>query len=212
VPALEGQVGQVQQITCCLAPRSAFLDAVEQARAVVDPPEAVAAGEVLLRRATVADAAGLAAVVADSLDHLAAWMPWATPEAATVDAQRERVAGGPWGPDSYHYLIIRETVGVVGGCGLHRRIGPTGLEIGYWVGARHTRQGYASAAAAALTRTALSLPGIDRVEIHCDEANVASAAVARRLGYALDRIDDHTVDSPAQTGRFMIWVTRAHLP
>ena len=105
--------------------------------------------------------------------------------------------------------MTREGRDIVGNCGLHRRIGPTGLEIGYWVSAVHTRSGYATAAAGALTRTALSLPGIERVEIHCDEANVASAAVARGLGYRLERIEDHSIDSPAQTGRLMIWVTGA---
>lgn len=41
---------------------------------------------------------------------------------------------------------------VVGGCGLHRRVGPGGLEIGYWVHAAWTRRGIA--AAAGFTRVA----------------------------------------------------------
>lgn len=45
------------------------------------------------------------------------------------------------------------------------RIGPGGLETGYWVHQAHTRRGLATAAAAALTDAALALPGIDRVEI-----------------------------------------------
>jgi RimJ/RimL family protein N-acetyltransferase len=174
---------------------------------VIDPPEVVHAGALVLRRGTVDDAVRLASAVADSLDHLAPWMPWATPEAATVDAQRRRLAEERWGPGEYPYVMAAAGGDIVGACGLHRRIGPTGLEIGYWVSVRHTRSGYATAAAGALTRTALSLPGIERVEIRCDEANVASAGVARRLGYRLDRIEDHSIDSPAQTGRFMIWVT-----
>ena len=44
------------------------------------------------------------------------------------------------------------------------------------------------------------------MEIHCDEANVRSAAVPRRLGYRLDRIEDDDVTAPGEIGRSMIWV------
>jgi RimJ/RimL family protein N-acetyltransferase len=40
-----------------------------------------------------------------------------------------------------------------------------------------------------LTEVALSLRDVDRIEIHVDEANKASAAIPRRLGYRLDRIE-----------------------
>ncbi len=173
----------------------------------IDPPETIDAGPIVLRRAIVTDAEPLARAVGESLDHLRPWMPWATPAAATVAAQTARLAGG-WGPDDYTYLMVAGDAGIVGACGLHRRVGPDGLEIGYWVHAGHTRRGYATAAAAALTTTALALPGIERVEIHCDEANAASAAVPRRLGYTLERMEERPIESPAQTGRFMVWVTR----
>jgi RimJ/RimL family protein N-acetyltransferase len=34
----------------------------------------------------------------------------------------------------------------------------------------------------------------------------ASAAVARRLGYRLDRIEEEPPDAPAERGRRMIWI------
>lgn len=46
------------------------------------------------------------------------------------------------------------------------------------------------------------------VEIHCEEANVRSAAVPRKLGYVLDRIDN-AIEAPGETGRSMIWVRLA---
>jgi hypothetical protein len=55
-----------------------------------------------------------------------------------------------------------------------------------------------------LTGIALRLPGVDHVEIHCDQANAASAAVARKLGYRLDRIQDDEQDAPAKSGKRMI--------
>jgi RimJ/RimL family protein N-acetyltransferase len=95
---------------------------------------------------------------------------------------------------------------VVGAAGLHRRIGPRAIEIGYWVHVDHTGRGIATRVAAALTEAALALPDVDRVEIHCDRANVRSAAIPRRLGYRLERIEDDDVTAPAETGRSMVWV------
>jgi RimJ/RimL family protein N-acetyltransferase len=47
---------------------------------------------------------------------------------------------------------------------------------------------------------------VTRVEIHCDEANTRSAAVARRLGYRLDRVEPRPVRAPAESGRGMVWI------
>ncbi|HEY0409661.1 MAG TPA: hypothetical protein VGE42_05280 [Candidatus Dormibacteraeota bacterium] len=40
----------------------------------------------------------------------------------------------------------------------------------------------------------------------------ASAGVARRLGFRLDRVDDNAVRAPAETGRAMIWVLERDQP
>lgn len=171
----------------------------------VDPPESLEAPPLLLRRATSDDAAALARAVSQSLDHLTPWIVWAGPEAGSVEHQRTRLAQEAWGPEDYGYLMVLDGV-VVGSCGLQRTVGPGGLEISYWVHVDHQGRGYATAATSALTRMALSLAGVDWVEIHCDQANTASAAVARRLGYRLDRIEDRPIDTSGQTGRQMIWV------
>ena len=95
---------------------------------------------------------------------------------------------------------------LAGAIGLHRRVGDGGIEIGYWIAERYTRRGFATAAAEAITSVALALSGVKRVEIHCDEANTASAAIPRKLGYRLDRIVSHEPEAPGETGRRMIWV------
>lgn len=71
----------------------------------------------------------------------------------------------------------------MGGTGLHPRVGPGALEIGYWISVRHVGRGYATEAAAALTRVAFEVHGVERMEIRCDPRNEASAAVPRKLGY-----------------------------
>ena len=90
-----------------------------------------------------------------------------------------------------------------------RRLGPGALEIGYWLRAGGHRPGHRDRRGARRSPTPRSpLAGVDRVEIHCDEANIRSAAVPRRLGYRLDRIETDTISAPGDLGRSMIWVTR----
>ncbi len=99
---------------------------------------------------------------------------------------------------------------VVGGCGLHRRLGPDGLEIGYWVHTAHVRRRYATSAAAMLTSVAFSFPEIQRVEIHCDRANHASQGVPRGLGFSLVGQRPKSVQAPNETGLQDVWrVTRS---
>jgi RimJ/RimL family protein N-acetyltransferase len=189
------------------------------------PPEQVAAGPLVLRRVHADDAGAIAVAVGASLEHLRPWMPWATPEAADLRSQLVRVAeademwesgtafiyvmiageGGPPGPGAPG--MIKDPDGeFVGTIGLHRRPGDDVVEIGYWTVAAKTRRGYATAAAQALTQVAVALPGTRRVEIHCDEANTASAGVPRKLGYRLDRVEKHEREAPGERGRRMIWV------
>ena len=79
---------------------------------------------------------------------------------------------------------------------------PTLLEIGYWVRSDRTGRGYATSAARILTDTGFDCcPDVDRIEIRCHPANLASAAVPPKLGYRLDT---------SGTGGDLIWaVTRA---
>jgi RimJ/RimL family protein N-acetyltransferase len=93
----------------------------------------------------------------------------------------------------------------IGGTGLHRRLGPTTLEIGYWIHVNHTRQGYATELARGLTDAAFAHPGIDTVEIHHDEANAESAGVPKKLGFTLARKTQREPTAPAETGVEWQW-------
>jgi len=175
------------------------------------PPEVIEVPHGRLARIRESDADQLSEAVAASLDHLRPWMPWATAESASARAQREhcREVEKNWADDAeYVYALRPRPSGDVIGCfGLHRRIGPGAIEIGYWVHADFAGRGYATACARALTDAALALPDVDRVEIHTDEANTISASIPRRLGYRLDRIDEREPTAPAESGRLQIWVT-----
>jgi len=173
-------------------------------------PERLDAGPVVLRRGRRTDATALAEAVGQSLDHLSPWLSWATPPAATVAVQRARIrdARRAWrAGNDYAYLVFLPAGDrPIGGIGLHRRIGPGALEIGYWIHVDHAGQGKTTAAVRALTEAALRLADVSRLEIHCDVANDASAAVPAKVGYRLDRIDPHPPLAPSETGHRQIWV------
>lgn len=175
------------------------------------PPELLRpAGGITLSRRSPDRSLALNAAVRANLDHLRPWLEWAA-EAPTVARTAELTEAGmaAWdaGTDFIYLVGLDAEPGrVIGSFGLHRRIGPGALEIGYWVGTDHVGRGIATTAARALTGAAFALPGIHRVEIHCDPANTASAAVARRLGFRLDRTVDAPVRAPGETGRKQIWV------
>jgi ribosomal-protein-serine acetyltransferase len=173
------------------------------------PASRIEVDGLVIRRLTVHDAAALAKAISDSFDHLVSWMPWATPEATTERFQRRRLRGpsGSWEPDGeYSYgILLPESSAVIGAAGLHRRIGPKALELGYWVHVDHTGKGVATTAARALTSACFDMQDITHVEIHCDAANHASAAVPRKLGFHLVGEDARIPEAPSEEGRRLMW-------
>jgi ribosomal-protein-serine acetyltransferase len=169
-------------------------------------PETVESDRLVLRGWRSADAEALHALVAANRDHLRPWMAWAE-EPATAEQNRSlftgwdatRLAGG----EAVYGLFLDGEA--VGGTGLHPRLGPGGLEIGYWVAAAWTRRGLATEAAAALTTTALAYPGIDHVEIHHDRANRASAGIPRALGFTYIGDQPREPVAPSEVGYQSVW-------
>ena len=181
-------------------------------------PDSIPAPRLTLRRWLPADGPDLSAAIVQNLDHLRPWMPWIKVEPQSPENrlalinqwQADWEAGGD--------VVIGALLDgkVIGSAGLHRRRGPGVLEIGYWVHLEHTRQGYATEIAEALTKAAFSVEGIDRVEIHHDKANVASEGVPRRLGYTFAEETSDSVTSPSEVGvdcRWLVtrqqWATRS---
>ncbi|MGK5555323.1 GNAT family N-acetyltransferase [Actinomadura kijaniata] len=172
------------------------------------PAERIVLPRMVLRRLTEADVEAVHEAVTESFPHLHAWMDWAA-EPPTLAGQAEflRHSAREWERGSqYGYGMFGPGGTMLGAASLVDRGEPGTLEIGYWVRAGHTRRGLATAAAGALTAEAFGLPGVERTEIRCDEANTASAGVPRRLGYRLDRVVDRPVKTPRETGRGLVWV------
>ena len=134
-----------------------------------------------------ADAAVVKEAVDSSREHLKPFMAWAWNAPEPVELAEQRLRGFQEqferGENFTYGLFTLDEAELVGGAGLHRRVGPGGLEIGYWIRASRVRQGLATEAAAALTRVAFERCGVDFVEIRIDPANTASLAVPAKLGY-----------------------------
>jgi RimJ/RimL family protein N-acetyltransferase len=157
------------------------------------------------------DAGLLRAAIAESLEHLRPWMPWARYEPETAEEKIGRMRAYRKGFVARRELVYgifsADGERVLGGCGLHDRVGYGALEIGYWVHVDFLRRGYASETAAALTRVGFELEGVERIEIQCDPRNRASAGVPRKLGYRhreTRRGDE--VDPEGRPRDTMVWV------
>jgi RimJ/RimL family protein N-acetyltransferase len=144
----------------------------------------------LVRCYSPEDARKLKEAIDASLDHLRPWMPWAQDEPEPLDAKVEllrRFRGAfDLGNDFIYGIFAADDSILLGGTGLHPRVGPNALEIGYWVRRDHLGKGLASEAVAALVKVAFEVHRVGRVEIHCDPVNVRSAAIPRKLGFVLD--------------------------
>jgi RimJ/RimL family protein N-acetyltransferase len=131
------------------------------------------------------EAPQIKAAIDANLEHLREFMVWAHDEPSPVAEMADRLRGFRAGFDrdeEYPYAIWHGGE-VAGGAGLHRRVGPGALEIGYWVRRERTRRGFATELASALTRAAFDGCGVERVEIHVDPRNTASLGVPRKLGF-----------------------------
>jgi RimJ/RimL family protein N-acetyltransferase len=184
-------------------------------------PDILTAGSVQLLRWQPDQLAGLMIAVERSFADLQRWMPWAE-SMPTAAAELAVLTSGAAAFDADHewqYLIHETLTGdLVGGAGLHRRVGPAALEVGYWTRSDRTGLGYATAAAGALTDAAFtSVDGVERVEIHTDAANLASAAIPPKLGFTLAREEPRSPQTRGGTGTFLIWElersrSRVHTP
>lgn len=154
---------------------------------VANPAYRIHTQRLVLRCWNPIDAPLLKTSVDESLDHLRPWMPWAANEPQEIELKIEllrRFRGEFDLGQNYVYGIFNtDETQVLGGTGLHPRIGDQALEIGYWIHKDFINQGLATETSAALTRVAFEVCHVRRVEIHCDPANVRSASVPRRLGF-----------------------------
>jgi RimJ/RimL family protein N-acetyltransferase len=151
------------------------------------PPYRIETERLVLRCYSPDDAQLLSDALNSSVDHLKPFMPWADELPQSVDDSRALLrrfrAAFDTNEQFVYGMFAADESELLGGCGLHPRVGAGGLEIGYWVRASAARQGIATEATGALTRAGFEVCGADRIEIRIDPANVASLGVPQKLGF-----------------------------
>jgi len=156
--------------------------------AISKPAYRIETKRLVLRCWQPEDAVLMQEAAAASKEHLLPFMPWAVHEPAPVEAKVELIrkfrASFDRGEDYVYGVFDQGETRVLGGSGLHTRIGEEGLEIGYWIHKDFINQGLMTEATAALVKVAFEFMHIHRLEIHCDPQNFASAAIPRKLGFA----------------------------
>ena len=181
-------------------------------------PYRINTARLLLRCWSPDDAPQVLAAIEASLEHLRRWMAWARKEPEPLPRKALRLKR--WrrelerGRHFIYGIFDPKETAVLGGIGLHRRIGAGAGEIGYWIHVGNINRGLCTEAAAAVTRIAFEVLSLSRMEIHCDPRNAASAAIPRKLGYTLQVTVPGRVLRPSDPPRdTMIWtLLRADYP
>jgi ribosomal-protein-serine acetyltransferase len=133
------------------------------------------------------DAQDLFEAVGESREHIRPWMEWADTH-QTIEESRD------WIIRRMADWMLRETLDMgvwehatgryAGGIGLMPRDWDIGsFEIGYWLRTSATGKGLMTEATQMLTDFAFEHLQANRVVIRCDERNVKSAAIPKRLGF-----------------------------
>lgn len=156
-------------------------------------PDVLEASPITLVRRRPEDVDEVLEAVRSSFAELQQWMHWAQ-TMPTREKQREALTEGNTAFDvgtDFGFLFRETATGALfGGGGVHRRVGPGGVEIGYWVRSDRHNRDYATRATEAMTDAAFTYLGdVERVEIHMDCTNIASARVPEKLGYRLLRTE-----------------------
>ena len=158
---------------------------------LLDIPEWIACPRVILAAPQAGGGAAMAAAIADSIDHLKPWMPWAqavpSPDSAEL-VMRRMQADFILRRDLVFQIYARTALGergaLLGGTGLHRiDWALRRFEIGFWIRASAEGQGYVSEAVQAMVSLAFDQLAARRVEIRMDARNIRSRAVAERCGF-----------------------------
>ncbi len=144
----------------------------------------------LLRCWSPEDAPALRAALDESDQHLRPWIPFMKDEPRTlrqtVDWLRQHRANFDTDKHYRYGVFSREDQSLVGENMLLSRVGPGGLEVGYWTHVNCSGHGYATEASCAMIRVAFEVACIERVEMHCAPANTASVMIPKKLGFRLE--------------------------
>ncbi|APV51801.1 hypothetical protein BWI17_20245 [Betaproteobacteria bacterium GR16-43] len=159
---------------------------------LLEIPEVVETERLLLCAVRAGQGAVVNAAVAESIEELRPWMPWARQVPSVEESETfAREGQAKWlAREVIDFSWFRRSDDVlVGRGGLHTiEWSIPKFEIGYWVRSSCARQGYATEATRALCDFARDRLGAKRLEIGSDARNVPSRRVAEKCGFVLEGI------------------------
>ena len=145
--------------------------------------------EILLRRPTLEDAAGLFALVDSNRQYLRRWLPWVD-FVASLEDERQWVQTH-LAEDAPEYVLLMiykgEMVGAVGirGRGSRSRSG----EIGYWIAENMQGRGIVTRSCRVIIDYMFERLNMNRVVIRASADNVRSRGIPHRLGFTFEGIE-----------------------
>lgn len=158
---------------------------------MVGPAYKIVTPRLVIRCWQPADAQKLLDAIVASREYLIPWMYWALKEPTDLQTKIDQIrrwqANFNLGEDYAFGIFNLDESRVLGSTGLHLR-GESGKmrEIGYWIHKDFAGQGLATEAVAALTKVSFEVEHLQRVEIRCDPANIASSRVIIKSGYTYE--------------------------
>ncbi|MCG8471047.1 MAG: GNAT family N-acetyltransferase [Desulfobacterales bacterium] len=139
----------------------------------------------MIRPLSLADAPELFDLVDANREYLRVWLPWVDASRSKADTLRfVRSSLRDFEAGRGMNCAVEEGGKICGICGFYsiHRIAGAGV-IGYWIARSHQGRGLMTQACRELEGIGFEHFGLERIEIHIARENVASLAVARRLGY-----------------------------
>lgn len=166
-------------------------------------------GVVELRRCSLGDRDASIAAMEESWSQLHDWLLWAQHEMDVAhfdDLIKDYDEAWANDTDWRYFTFDAADESFLGAANIYTMSDPEMVGIGYWVRSSRTGRGYATRASRILTSAAFDyLPLVQTVEIQMDVGNVASVAVARRLGFRLVSEIPKERLVPASSGRALLW-------
>ncbi len=176
-----------------------------------DPP--LSDGIVSLRAWRPDDAPAVARCCSDEL--IAYWLDM-VPQPYTEADARVYLEGAAqaWRDGSGAPFAVADaaTGEVIGSMGIRLVAPEDGVaEVGYWTSAEARGRGVTTRALVLVSRWALALPQVERLQLRADLQNVASQRVAEKAGFVREGVLRSAHFSPRQ-GRRLDWVVYSLLP
>lgn len=146
----------------------------------------ILAERIVLRKHEMSLAPKMFHLIDTNRDHLSVFLPWESGTKKVEDSKAyienclERWK--TWSLFDYGLFSAKKNE-LMGNVGLHSLDWDAQrAEIGFWIGSKFEGKGYVTEAVEALEKACLG-KFFHRLEIRCDEENIRSAAIAKRLGY-----------------------------